>query len=160
MELTHIDSNGNARMVDVGDKDVTERTALAEGFVLMLPETAEIIKSGKAKKGDVLSVATVAGINAAKHTWELIPMCHNIPLTCAEISYEFTDDSTLKIIARVSAFAKTGVEMEALSAVSAAALTVYDMVKAVDRGITIDGIKLLEKSGGKSGVFKRKGENE
>lgn len=155
MELSHIADDGNARMVNVGEKEITERVAVAEGYVIMKPETLALIKSGAVKKGDVLSVATVAGINAAKHTWELIPMCHNIPLNGCEMAYELLGDNTVKISARVSATAKTGVEMEALSAVSAAALTVYDMVKAVDKGIIIDGIKLLEKSGGKSGLYGR-----
>jgi cyclic pyranopterin phosphate synthase len=152
--LTHFDASGRARMVDVGAKAETERVAVARGAVIMQPETLQLILEGRAKKGDVLAVAQVAGIMAAKRTHELIPMCHPLLLTGIDVS--FTPDeaeSTLHIAAMVRTFGKTGVEMEALTAVSAAALTVYDMVKAVDRAMTITDIRLAEKHGGKSGDF-------
>ncbi len=141
-------------MVDVGAKAETERVAVARGAVVMQPETLRLILEGRAKKGDVLAVAQVAGIMAAKRTHELIPMCHPLLLTGIEVT--FTPDeacSTLHIAATVRTFGKTGVEMEALTAVSAAALTIYDMVKAVDRAMTITDIRLAEKHGGKSGDF-------
>jgi cyclic pyranopterin phosphate synthase len=150
--LTHFDASGRARMVDVGAKDETERVAVARGTVEMQPETLRLILEGRAKKGDVLAVAQVAGIMAAKRTHELIPMCHPLLLTGIEIA--FTPDevaSALHIAATVRTYGKTGVEMEALTAVSVAALTVYDMVKAVDRGMGINGVQLAEKRGGKSG---------
>jgi cyclic pyranopterin phosphate synthase len=152
--LTHFDTSGRARMVDVGAKAETERVAVARGAVVMRSETLRLILEGRAKKGDVLAVAQVAGIMAAKRTHELIPMCHPLLLTGIEVS--FTPDeaeSTLGITATVRTFGRTGVEMEALTAVSAAALTVYDMVKAVDRAMTITDIRLVEKRGGKSGDF-------
>lgn len=152
--LTHFDASGRARMVDVGAKAETERVAVARGTVRMEPETLRLILEGRAAKGDVLAVAQVAGIMAAKRTHELVPMCHLLLLT--GISLAFTPDeaaSALHITATVKTVGKTGVEMEALTAVSVAALTVYDMVKAVDRGMTITGIRLAEKRGGKSGDF-------
>ncbi len=154
--LTHFDANGRARMVDVGAKAETERVAVARGTVRMLPETLRRILDGRAAKGDVLAVAQVAGIMAAKRTHELVPMCHLLLLT--GIAVDFAPDeaaSVLHITATVRTVGKTGVEMEALTAVSVAALTVYDMVKAVDRAMTITDICLAEKRGGKSGDFVR-----
>jgi len=154
--LTHIDASGEARMVDVSGKDATVRTAIAVGQVTMKPETLALIRSGDAKKGDVLGTARIAGIMAAKRTHELIPLCH--PLALSQVVVELTPDDALPGV-RVRALAKltgkTGVEMEALTAVSVACLTIYDMVKAVDRFMTIDGIGMVEKAGGKSGDWKR-----
>jgi len=154
-KLTHIDETGSASMVDVSAKAITEREASAEGLVIMAPETLALIKNGNAKKGDVLGVARIAGIMAAKKTHELIPLCH--PLMLSKISVELEQDEDLPGI-RVRATAKlsgqTGVEMEALTAVSVACLTIYDMVKAADRTMRIEGIKLTEKRGGKSGHFR------
>jgi len=154
-KLTHIDETGAASMVDVSTKAVTEREATAEGCVVMEPGTLALIKAGNAKKGDVLGVARIAGIMAAKKTHELIPLCH--PLMLSKISVELEPDDTLPGI-QVRATAKlsgqTGVEMEALTAVSVACLTIYDMVKAADRTMRIEGIRLLEKRGGKSGHFR------
>ena len=153
--LTHLDASGAAHMVDVGDKTVTTREALAEGRVVMEPATLDLIRSGLSKKGDVIAVARIAGIMAAKKTHELIPLCH--PLLLTKVSVDITPDEALpglhvRAMARVSG--QTGVEMEALTAVSVACLTIYDMAKAVDRGMRIEGIRLLEKSGGKSGDWK------
>ena len=154
--LTHLSSKGEAAMVDVGDKAVTRRVAVAEGAVRMKPETLALIKSGDAKKGDVLGAARIAGIMAAKRTHELIPLCH--PLMLSKIAVDLECDEALPGV-RVSATAQvagqTGVEMEALTAVSVACLTIYDMAKAVDRFMTIEGIGMVEKSGGKSGSWKR-----
>jgi cyclic pyranopterin phosphate synthase len=154
--LTHIDESGEARMVDVSGKDATVRTAIAVGNVVMKPETLALIRSGDSKKGDVLGTARIAGIMAAKRTHELIPLCH--PLALSQVVVELTPDDTLPGV-RVRALAKltgkTGVEMEALTAVSVACLTIYDMVKAVDRFMTIEGIGMIEKAGGKSGDWKR-----
>ena len=150
--LTHLDESGAAHMVDVGDKAVTARTAIAEGSVTMKPETLALIRDGLAKKGDVLATARIAGIMAAKKTHELIPLCHPLLLTKVTLDVEIDEalpGLRLRALARVGG--QTGVEMEALTAVSVAALTVYDMAKAVDRGMVIGGIRLLEKSGGKSG---------
>ena len=150
--LTHFDDAGRARMVDVGDKDETQRIAIASGRVRMRPETLRTIVEGRASKGDVLGVAQVAAIMAAKKTWELIPMCH--PLALTAINVALTPDETVscvRIEARVETRGKTGVEMEALTAVSVAALTVYDMCKAVDRAMKIEHVRLRRKSGGKSG---------
>jgi cyclic pyranopterin phosphate synthase len=152
--LTHFDASGQARMVDVGDKEETKRIAIAAGRVTMLPETADVIRQGTAAKGDVLGVARVAAIMAAKRTWELVPMCHPLLLTKVELKLEVVGDS-VEIEARVETRGKTGVEMEALTAVSVAALTVYDMVKAIDRGMTIEAVRLVEKHGGKSGDYIR-----
>lgn len=154
MELTHFNEQGRARMVDVSEKAVTYRTARAAGRVWMNPETLEKVRQGGMAKGDVLAVAQVAGIMAAKRTWELIPMCHPLPLTSIDITFAFRENA-LDIQAQVKCSGETGVEMEALTAVSAAALTVYDMCKAVQRDMVIDQIRLLEKTGGKSGVFRR-----
>ncbi len=153
--LTHIDAGGQARIVDVGEKASTERVAVAEGCVTMAAETLDAIISGNAKKGDVLGVARIAGIMAAKKTSDLIPLCH--PLMLTSVKVELEPDVALPGI-RVTAMAKltgqTGVEMEALTAVSVACLTVYDMAKAMDRSMTISGVRLIEKTGGKSGHFK------
>ena len=151
-ELTHLDEHGHARMVDVGAKDATQREAIARGRVAMQPETLALIVSGAAPKGDVLAVARVAGIMAAKRAPDLIPLCH--PLLLTHVAVELTADvqtSAIQIEATVRTTGKTGVEMEALTAVSAAALTIYDMCKAVDRGMRIDAIRLAQKRGGKSG---------
>ena len=154
-ELTHFNEQGRAKMVDVTEKAVTHRTAVAAGEVHMSPETLEKIKSGAMKKGDVLAVAQVAGIQAAKHTWELIPMCHPLPLTGIDITFALTEDPCMvEIRAAVTCTGVTGVEMEALTAVSTAALTVYDMCKAVQKDMKITNIHLLEKSGGKSGDYR------
>ncbi|MCR4346633.1 MAG: cyclic pyranopterin monophosphate synthase MoaC [Sulfuricaulis sp.] len=155
-KLTHINESGSARMVDVGGKDVTERAAVAEGLIRMQPETFRLIVEGAHKKGDVLAVARVAGIMAAKKTAELIPLCHAIPLTAVDI--ELTADANRSAVfcrATVRTRAQTGVEMEALTAVEIALLTIYDMCKAVDRGMTLTDIGLVSKSGGKSGEWRR-----
>ncbi|WP_405345528.1 cyclic pyranopterin monophosphate synthase MoaC [Ruminococcus sp.] len=154
MELSHINEQGRAKMVDVTDKAETFREAIAEGTVIVEPDTMELIKSGGIKKGDVLSVAQVAGIMAAKKTSDMIPMCHPLMLSGVDISFELTD-AEIHIKATVKCKGSTGVEMEALSAVSTAALTIYDMCKAVQRDITITDIRLMYKSGGKSGVYQR-----
>lgn len=157
--LTHLDRRGRLRMVDVGEKPVTRRAALARGAVKMKPATLAAIVGGRLKKGEALAAARLAGIMAAKRTHELIPLCHQIPLEVVEI--EFRPDparATLHIQARATTAARTGVEMEALVALSAAALTIYDMAKAIDRAMTIEAIRLIGKSGGRSGVFKRAGE--
>jgi cyclic pyranopterin phosphate synthase len=155
-EMTHFDDHGASRMVDVGNKLVTRRVARASGIVRMRAETLTLIGDKKAAKGDVLEVARVAGIMAAKHTAELIPLCHPLPLESVAVDFTFADERTLRIEATVQVEAKTGVEMEALTAVSAAALTVYDMCKSVDRGMSIERIQLEEKSGGRSGHWERK----
>ncbi len=152
--LTHFDAAGRARMVDVGDKPATHRVAIASGRVTMQPETATLIREGRAAKGDVLAVAQVAAIMAAKRTHEIIPMCHPLLLTRIEVTFEI-EEAAVAIQARVETRGQTGVEMEALTAVSAAALTIYDMVKAVDRGMTIEAIRLEHKSGGRSGTWER-----
>ena len=154
MELSHINEQGRAKMVDVTDKAETLREAIAEGTVIVEPDTMELIKSGGIKMGDVLSVAQVAGIMAAKKTSDMIPMCHPLMLSGVDISFELTD-AEIHIKATVRCKGSTGVEMEALSAVSTAALTIYDMCKAVQRDITITDIRLMYKSGGKSGVYQR-----
>lgn len=154
MELSHINEQGRAKMVDVTDKAETFREAIAEGTVIVEPDTMELIKRGGIKKGDVLSVAQVAGIMAAKKTSDLIPMCHPLMLSGVDIGFELTD-AEVHIKATVRCKGSTGVEMEALSAVSTAALTIYDMCKAVQRDITITDIRLMYKSGGKSGVYQR-----
>jgi cyclic pyranopterin phosphate synthase len=155
-ELTHVDARGNARMVDVGDKAVTRRSALARGTVRMQPETLALLRAGTAPKGDVLAAARIAGIQAAKKTPELIPLCHAIALTSVEVDFTLDEAaSAVQIAARAHALDRTGVEMEALAAVSVAALTIYDMLKAKDRAMSIDAIALHEKTGGKSGDYKR-----
>lgn len=153
-KLTHIDADGSAAMVDVSDKDVTERTATATGSVAMLPETVALIRDGLVKKGDVLSVARLAGIMGAKRTSDLIPLCHPLNVNSIKVDLTVPDDrDAVDITATVRVSGKTGVEMEAMTAVAVAALTVYDMVKAVDRGVVIGDIKLLHKAGGKSGEW-------
>ena len=153
-DLTHFNEQGRARMVDVSEKAVTHRRAAAAGEIHVSREILEHIKNGTMKKGDVLAVAQVAGIQAAKHTWELIPMCHPIPLTGVDISFSLSEDPCrVEILAVVSCSGVTGVEMEALTAVSAAALTIYDMCKAVQKDMEITNIRLLSKSGGKSGDY-------
>ena len=149
MEFTHFNEKGRARMVDVSEKNETQRRAIARGYIQMNPETIKMINEGKMKKGDVLSVAQVGGICGAEKTWDLIPMCHNILLTGADISFEVEEDRVW-IEAVVKTTGKTGVEMEALTAVSIAALTIYDMCKAVDKHMIIGDVKLVEKTGGKS----------
>jgi cyclic pyranopterin phosphate synthase len=154
-ELTHFDSSGASRMVDVGAKAVTDRLARASGLVRMLPATLKRIQDRGFAKGDVLEVARLAGIMAAKRTGDLIPLCHPLPLDAVAIAFTFPDERTVRIDAEVRVSAKTGVEMEALVAVSVAALTVYDMCKAIDRGMSIERVQLDEKQGGKSGHFVR-----
>jgi cyclic pyranopterin phosphate synthase len=154
-DLTHIDADGNAIMVDVTDKEATERTATAAGSVYMLPETLKLIADKGLKKGDVLSIAQLAGIMGSKRTHELIPLCHPLALTSVKVELT-TDDkrNAVDITATCKLTGQTGVEMEALTAVSVAALTVYDMCKAVDRGMRLGDIRLIYKAGGKSGEFK------
>jgi cyclic pyranopterin phosphate synthase len=153
--FSHFDESGGSRMVDVGEKPVTVRVARASARVRMLAETGRLIRDQQMAKGDVLEVARLAGIQAAKRTWELIPLCHPLPLDAVELKLEFESDDLLAIEATARATARTGVEMEALTAAAVAALAVYDMCKAVDRGISIERIRLEEKSGGKSGHFTR-----
>lgn len=154
MELSHINEQGHAKMVDVTGKEITFREAIAEGSVIVSEDTMRTIRSGGVKKGDVLSVAQVAGIMAAKKTADIIPMCHPLALSGVDISYDLTD-AVIRITATVRCKGSTGVEMEALTAVSVAALTIYDMCKAIQRDIEISDIRLLFKSGGKSGVYER-----
>lgn len=154
-ELTHFNEEGRAKMVDVSEKNITFRVATARGRVDMQPETLERIRAGQIAKGDVLAVAQVAGIMAAKQTFSLIPMCHPLPITGADIRFELAPPGTILIEATVKVSGKTGVEMEALTAVSVAGLTIYDMCKAIDKTMVIGEIFLVEKTGGKSGHFKR-----
>jgi cyclic pyranopterin monophosphate synthase len=154
-DLSHFDEQGASRMVDVGAKPVTSRMARASGRVVMQPATLARIQQRGMAKGDVLEVARLAGIMAAKRTGELIPLCHPLPIDAVVIEFTFPDDRTVAIAAEVHVTSKTGVEMEALTAVSIAALTIYDMCKAIDRGMVIERIQLEEKSGGKSGHFVR-----
>jgi len=159
--LSHLDGRGRIRMVDVGEKPVTRREAIARGQVRMAPATLEAIVGGKLKKGEAIAAARIAGIMAAKRTHEMIPLCHQIPLEVVEV--EFRPDRTgsaLEIQARAVTDARTGVEMEAMVAVSAAALTIYDMAKAIDRAMEIGAIRLVAKRGGRSGDFVRPGERE
>jgi cyclic pyranopterin monophosphate synthase len=157
-KLTHIDGGGAARMVDVSEKPATERIAVAAGFVRMSAATLDLVLSGNAKKGDVLGAARIAGIMAAKKTHELIPLCHPLAITKVEIDIApERDPPGLAVRATVKVTGQTGVEMEALTAVSIACLTVYDMIKAVERGVTIEAIRLVEKRGGKSGHYRAKG---
>ena len=154
-DLTHFDERGASRMVDTSAKPETLREARASGRIRMAPATMTLIQDRKLAKGDVLEVARLAGIMAAKRTGELIPLCHPLPITSATVDFDFEGDDLLTIEAVVRVFGRTGVEMEALTAVSVAALTVYDMCKSVDRGITIECIRLEEKSGGRSGTFRQ-----
>ena len=152
LHLTHLDEQGNAKMVDVGDKDVTSREAVARGHVSIQPETLRLIKVGLMKKGDVLTIAQLAGIMGAKKTSELIPLCHSLPLDRVDVDLELDEaESRINITATAKTTARTGVEMEALTAVSVAALTLYDMCKSVDRGMRIEGVRLVKKSGGRGG---------
>lgn len=153
--LTHLNDKGEARMVDVSEKSVTERTAIAEGFVSMAAETLALVEKGEAKKGDVLATARIAGIMAAKKTHELIPLCH--PLAITKASVDFTPSHTppgIHVTAEVKVSGQTGVEMEALTAVSVACLTIYDMLKAADKAMSFSNIRLIEKTGGRSGTYK------
>jgi cyclic pyranopterin phosphate synthase len=159
-KLSHVGPDGAARMVDVGAKPATHRVAVTEAELLMKPETLAVIKRGRNPKGSVLEVARIAGINAAKHTASLIPLCHPLALTKVGIEFKAVSKRRLRILCRVEAIDRTGVEMEALTAASVCALTVYDMCKAIDRGMEICRIRLLEKSGGKSGHFMRKDERK
>ncbi|WP_299140751.1 cyclic pyranopterin monophosphate synthase MoaC [uncultured Tateyamaria sp.] len=154
MALTHFDDSGAAHMVDVSDKDITDRVAVAEGWIRMQPETLDTIMDGRAKKGDVIGVARLAGIMAAKRTSDLIPLCHPLPIT--KVSVDLEPDTALpglRITATVKTTGQTGVEMEALTAASTCALTVYDMAKAVDKAMEIGGIRVVLKDGGKSGRY-------
>ncbi len=152
--LTHLDEHGNARMVDVGSKPDTERIAVARGDIALSPDTIALVREGKAAKGDVLAVARVAGIMAAKKTSDLIPLCHPLMLSSVKVDFTFRDDA-IEVTATVKTTGPTGVEMEALTAVSVASLTIYDMLKAVERGATIGNIRLERKEGGKSGLWER-----
>ncbi|SHJ63264.1 cyclic pyranopterin monophosphate synthase MoaC [Paramaledivibacter caminithermalis] len=159
MEFTHFNESGKAKMVEVGDKDNTKRVAIAKGTIKMSSKTLKMITKGKMKKGDVLSVAQVAGIMGSKKTSEIIPMCHNIFITGADIKFQIDEENdAVHIEAEVKTIGKTGVEMEALSAVTITALTIYDMCKAVDKDMFIENIRLVKKTGGKSGDYIRKGE--
>lgn len=153
-KLTHLDARGRARMVDVGGKPVTERTATAGAFIRMKPGTVRLLAAGGLPKGDALAAARLAGILAAKRTDELIPLCHSLPLTACAVDFRVRRNG-VEITARASTHGQTGVEMEALAAASLAALTLYDMAKAVDKGMTIEAVQLLEKTGGRSGDFRR-----
>lgn len=153
-KLTHIDDKGRAHMVDVGDKETTQRTAVASAFVSMKPDTLKLVIEGGAKKGDVLAVARIAGIMAAKKTSDLIPLCHPLAISKASVEFSPSDKPTgIYIRAEVKVTGQTGVEMEALTAVTVAALTIYDMLKAADKAMTIDNVHLVEKTGGRSGTF-------
>ena len=152
--LTHIDAEGRARMVDVSDKAETDREAVAEGYVRLAPETLALAVSGQGRKGDVRAVAEIAGVMAAKRTSDLIPLCHPLDIAKAEVAVEAVD-GRLRVTARVRTTGRTGVEMEALTAVSVACLTLYDMLKAADRGMVIEDVRLLAKSGGRSGDWVR-----
>ena len=153
-KLSHLDDSGNARMVDVGAKDITERVAVAKGRVAMQPETLRLVREGGLEKGDVVAVARLAGVMAAKRTSDLVPLCHPVPLTQITVDIEESGDGGgLEITATANATWKTGVEMEALTAVTVAGLTVYDMCKAVDRAMRIESVRLVRKTGGKSGDY-------
>lgn len=163
-QLTHIDEKGDVRMVDVGDKDITKRTAVAEGFISMHPDTLALIVEGKAAKGDVLACARVAGVMAAKQTSSLIPMCHPLNITKAKVECDPVREGDradgrvgIHVTTTTGVTGKTGIEMEALTAASVACLTIYDMCKAVDRGMEIMDVRLLLKDGGKTGLWTREG---
>ncbi len=151
-QLSHIDASGRARMVDVGDKDVSDRLAIAEGFVRVSGELAQAIRDNSLAKGDLISTARLAGVMAAKRTGELVPLCHPLPIDHADVEITL-QDNRVHIVARVRTRARTGVEMEALTAVSVAGLTVIDMGKALDKGMTIEGVRVIEKKGGRSGHY-------
>src|SRR5215204_2929735 len=158
-DLTHLDERGRARMVDVSDKGETVRIAAARGRVLMRPETLRLIQTGGVKKGDVLAIAQVAGVMGAKRTPDIIPLCHPLPITGVDLTFDLNEEaSAVEIEAVARVVGKTGVEMEALTAVATAALTVYDMCKAVDKDMVIDQIRLVHKIGGKSGEYRRVGD--
>jgi cyclic pyranopterin phosphate synthase len=154
-KLSHLNEKGEARMVDVSDKAVTQRSARAEGFVAMAPETLALVETGTAKKGDVLATARIAGIMAAKKTHELIPLCHPLAITKATVEFEVSHEPAgLRVTAEVKVGGQTGVEMEALTAVSVACLTIYDMLKAADKAMVLGDIRLVEKTGGRSGTYR------
>jgi cyclic pyranopterin phosphate synthase len=154
-KLSHLNDKGEARMVDVSDKATTHRTAVAEGFISMAPATLALAEKGEAKKGDVLAAARIAGIMAAKRTHELIPLCHPLAITKASVDFEMSRaPAGIRVIAEVKVSGQTGVEMEALTAVSVACLTIYDMLKAADKAMTLGPIRLLEKTGGRSGTYR------
>jgi cyclic pyranopterin phosphate synthase len=154
-KLSHLNDKGEARMVDVSDKDTTQRTARAEGFVAMAAATLALVEQGEAKKGDVLAAARIAGIMAAKKTHELIPLCHPLAITKATVDFEMSSDPAgIRVAAEVKVTGQTGVEMEALTAVSIACLTIYDMLKAADKAMTIGSVRLVEKTGGRSGTYR------
>jgi len=155
MEFSHINASGEANMVDVGGKEATERSAIASGIVRMQPSTLKAIKNDTLKKGEVLAVARIAGIQGAKKCADLIPLCHPLALTKVSVTFEELSDSELRVVGHCRLRGQTGVEMEALTAVSVACLTIYDMCKAVDKGMTIEGIALEQKIGGKSGTWQR-----
>ena len=157
-KLSHLNEKGEARMVDVSAKAVTQRTARAEGFVAMAPATLALVEKGAAKKGDVLATARIAGIMAAKRTHELIPLCHPLAITKAGVEFELSHaPSGIRVTAEVAVSGQTGVEMEALTAVSVACLTIYDMLKAADKAMTLGDIRLIEKTGGRSGTYRATG---
>jgi cyclic pyranopterin phosphate synthase len=157
--LSHLDEKGEARMVDVTDKAVTQRTARAEGFIAMTPATLALVEKGEAKKGDVLAAARIAGIMAAKRTHELIPLCHPLAITKVAMAFEPSKaPSGVRVSAEVKVAGQTGVEMEALTAVTVACLTIYDMLKAADKAMTIEGVRLMEKTGGRSGTWRAESE--
>ena len=154
-KLTHVDSSGRARMVDVSQKPVTQREAVAKGLVRMQPSTLQLLRQGQTAKGDVLAVAQVAGIMAAKQTYQFIPLCHPLSIDDARIEFRLAEaESAVEITATILSTGKTGVEMEALTAVAVSALTIYDMLKAADRGMRLESIRLVRKKGGKSGTIK------
>ena len=155
-EFSHIDKNGKVKMVDVSEKEVTKRTARAAGEIKMKAETLKMIKEGKIKKGAVIETARIAGITGAKKTSDLIPMCHPLLLSSIKVDFDLNFEDRIKIEAEVKNSGQTGVEMEALTAVNLAALTIYDMTKAVDKSMEINDIKLIYKAGGKSGIYERK----
>jgi cyclic pyranopterin monophosphate synthase len=159
-ELSHFDERGASRMVDVGEKPVTKRLARASGVVTMAAATLALIRDRKLSKGDVLEVARLAGIMGAKKTGELIPLCHPLPIDAVTVDFSFPDETSVQIEATVQCTARTGVEMEAMTAVSVAGLTIYDMCKAVDRGMVIAAVRLEEKSGGRSGDWKAEGRRQ
>jgi cyclic pyranopterin phosphate synthase len=156
MEYGHFNKEGRAKMVDISGKKITKREAIASASVIMKPKTLKMIREGRMAKGDVLSVAKVAGIMAAKRTGELIPMCHPLEISNIDVTFSLKRKNRIGIISKVKCLGRTGVEMEALMAASISALTIYDMCKAVDRGMVISDVKLLKKTGGKSGTFVRK----
>jgi cyclic pyranopterin monophosphate synthase len=158
-KLSHLNEKGEARMVDVSDKSVTHRSARAEGFVTMAGDTLALIEAGTAKKGDVLATARIAGIMAAKKTHELIPLCHPLAITKASVDFEISHaPAGIRVVAEVKVAGQTGVEMEALTAVSVACLTIYDMLKAADKAMVLGDIRLLEKTGGRSGTYRAEAE--